>query len=185
MTMANEELESMIESANPDQLLQLLENLPDGIKSSINSHIRMEMASAHLDPEISALYLAAGTGERAPGSRKGPGYIRAKPAIAFLNKRLIHWQLEVIRGMGIDYVIIHGRLKENRQQIKNIIGYGETYGVKVRYTPSRFDLENTGSAGRRAPKSARDPITPPYRTSGNLGREYARWGSRSDVLLSA
>ncbi len=35
--------------------------------------------------------------------------------------------------------------KENRYQIRSIAGYGEAHGVRVRYSPVRYDRENTGS----------------------------------------
>src|SRR3989344_9179140 len=144
--MPHQKLEGLIESANSQQLREILLQLPEGTKNAIADAMRREHLYAPVDPEVGAIYLVAGTGERAPGSRKGPGYIRAKTAIDFLNRPLVNWHLDVIRSLGIDHMIILGRLKENRQQTRRLIGYGEYHNIGVRYTPSRFDLEKTGSA---------------------------------------
>ena len=129
-----------------DKIKDMLLRLPEGTQYLIKESIRREELSAPTDPDIGALYLVAGTGERAPGSRKGPGYIRAKPVITFLGRPLIKWQLDVIRNLGFDKMILVGRLKENRQQTKKVVGYGQFHNVKIRYTPSKFDLYKTGSA---------------------------------------
>jgi NDP-sugar pyrophosphorylase family protein len=42
------------------------------------------------------------------------------------------------------YVVAHG--KENRYQIKVMIGYGEGFGVDVKYSPVKYDALSTGSA---------------------------------------
>ena len=41
-------------------------------------------------------------------------------------------------------MIAHG--KENRYQIKVMIGYGEGFGVDVKYSPVKYDSLSTGSA---------------------------------------
>ena len=66
--------------------------------------------------------------------------------MAFLGKRLIHWALEILKAEGIKeyYLVAHG--KENRYQVKMLIGYGEHLGVDVQYSPVKFDALSTGSA---------------------------------------
>lgn len=144
--MPEKELERVVAAANHDELKQALLQLPPGLQEVVSNALQRRLSYSETDSEIGAVYLVAGTGDRAPGSRKGPGYIRAKPAIPFLNRPLMHWHLDVIRNLGIDHMIIAGRKKENRQQTRRLIGYGDNHDMSIRYTPSRFDLEITGSA---------------------------------------
>ena len=97
--------------------------------------------------DIVGVGLAGGQGVRArPLTLKAPGYLRSKAAMAFLGRRLIRWVMEILSAEGIKeyYLIAHG--KENRYQIKVLIGYGETLGVDVQYSPVKFDAPSTGSA---------------------------------------
>jgi len=101
-------------------------------------------------PEVSELVgigLAGGQGVRArPLTLKAPGYLRSKAAMSFLGRRLIRWVIQILSSEGIKeyYVIAHG--KENRYQIKVMIGYGEGFGVDVTYSPVKYDALSTGSA---------------------------------------
>ena len=97
--------------------------------------------------DIVGVGLAGGQGVRArPLTLKAPGYLRSKAAMAFLGRRLIRWVMEILSAEGIKeyYLIAHG--KENRYQIKVLVGYGETLGVDVQYSPVKFDALSTGSA---------------------------------------
>jgi NDP-sugar pyrophosphorylase family protein len=97
--------------------------------------------------DIVGVGLAGGQGVRArPLTLKAPGYLRSKAAMAFLGRRLIRWVMEILSTEGIKeyYLIAHG--KENRYQIKVLVGYGETLGVDVQYSPVKFDARSTGSA---------------------------------------
>ena len=97
--------------------------------------------------DVVGVGLAGGQGVRArPLTLKAPGYLRSKAAMAFLGKRLIRWVLEILRAEGIKeyYLVAHG--KENRYQVKMLIGYGEHLGVDVQYSPVKFDALSTGSA---------------------------------------
>src|SRR5947207_4384032 len=97
--------------------------------------------------DVVGIGLAGGQGVRArPLTLKAPGYLRSKAAMAFLGRRLIRWVMLVLTAEGIKeyYVIAHG--KENRYQIKVMIGYGEELGVDVRYSPVKYDALSTGSA---------------------------------------
>jgi len=101
-------------------------------------------------PEVSdvvGIGLAGGQGMRArPLTLKAPGYLRSKAAMSFLGRRLISWVMTILSSEGIKdyYVIAHG--KENRYQIKVMIGYGEGFGVDVKYSPVKYDALSTGSA---------------------------------------
>jgi NDP-sugar pyrophosphorylase family protein len=97
--------------------------------------------------EIVGIGLAGGQGLRArPLTLKAPGYLRSKAAMSFLGRRLIRWVMQILSSEGIKdyYVIAHG--KENRYQIKVMIGYGEGFGVDVKYSPVKYDALSTGSA---------------------------------------
>ncbi len=76
--------------------------------------------------DIVGIGLAGGQGVRArPLTLKAPGYLRSKAAMSFLGRRLIRWVIQILSSEGIKeyYVIAHG--KENRYQIKVMLGYGE------------------------------------------------------------
>lgn len=91
--------------------------------------------------------LAAGRGVRfRPLSLKAKGYLRAKAAVRLLGRRVLDWIVGILQQQGVEDFIMVTKGKENRYQIKSIIGYGEGLGVRVRYSHVRFDHENTGSA---------------------------------------
>ncbi|MGH2686322.1 MAG: sugar phosphate nucleotidyltransferase [Actinomycetota bacterium] len=97
--------------------------------------------------DVVGVGLAGGQGVRArPLTLKAPGYLRSKAAMAFLGRRLIRWVLEILQAEGIKeyYLVAHG--KENRYQVKMLIGYGEQLGVDVQYSPVKYDALSTGSA---------------------------------------
>ncbi|MFB3739824.1 MAG: sugar phosphate nucleotidyltransferase [Candidatus Velamenicoccus archaeovorus] len=97
--------------------------------------------------EVVGIGLAGGQGVRArPLTLKAPGYLRSKAAMSFLGRRLIRWVIEILSSEGIKeyYIIAHG--KENRYQIKVMIGYGEGFGADVKYSPVKYDALTTGSA---------------------------------------
>ncbi len=97
--------------------------------------------------EVVGIGLAGGQGVRArPLTLKAPGYLRSKAAMSFLGRRLIHWVIQVLASEGIKeyYIVAHG--KENRYQIKVMIGYGESIGVGVQYSPVKYDALSSGSA---------------------------------------
>ncbi len=91
--------------------------------------------------------LAGGSGVRArPLTLKAPGYLRSKAAMAFVGRRLIRWVLQILQAEGMKeyYIVAHG--KENRYQIKVLVGYGEDLGVDIQYSPVKYDALSTGSA---------------------------------------
>lgn len=97
--------------------------------------------------EVVGIGLAGGQGIRArPLTLKAPGYLRSKAAMSFLGRRMIRWVLQILSSEGIKeyYIIAHG--KENRYQIKVMIGYGEGFGVDVKYSPVKYDSLSRGNA---------------------------------------
>ena len=103
--------------------------------------------SALATAQIIGLGLAAGRGERfRPLTLKAKGYLRAKAAVRFLGLRVLDWLIRILRDQGISDFIMVTKGKENRYQMKSIAGYGESMDVRIRYSPVRFDHENTGSA---------------------------------------
>jgi NDP-sugar pyrophosphorylase family protein len=97
--------------------------------------------------DVVGIGLAGGQGVRArPLTLKAPGYLRSKAAMAFLGRRLIRWVVMILSAEGMKeyYIVAHG--KENRYQIKVLIGYGEEFGVDIQYSPVKFDALSTGSA---------------------------------------
>src|SRR5437867_8664889 len=97
--------------------------------------------------DLVGIGLAGGQGVRArPLTLKAPGYLRSKAAMAFVGRRLIRWVMQILSAEGIKqyYLVAHG--KENRYQIKVLIGYGEDLGVDVMYSPVKYDSLSTGSA---------------------------------------
>src|SRR5437016_5500545 len=97
--------------------------------------------------DVIGIGLAGGQGLRArPLTLKAPGYLRSKAAMVFLGRRLMRWVVQILTAEGIKdyYVVAHG--KENRYQIKVLIGYGEEFGVDVKYSPVKYDALSTGSA---------------------------------------
>ncbi|MHB9133254.1 MAG: sugar phosphate nucleotidyltransferase [Armatimonadota bacterium] len=91
--------------------------------------------------------LAAGRGLRfRPLSLKAREYLRAKAAVRLLGRRVLDWIIAILQQQGVEDYIMVTKGKENRYQIKQIVGYGEGLGVRVRYSHVRFDKDNTGSA---------------------------------------
>ncbi len=90
--------------------------------------------------------LAAGCGVRSrPLTLKAHGYLRAKAAMHFLGRRVLDWVMHDLHQQGVHEFVMVTRGKENRYQVKNIIGYGEALGAAVRYSPVRYDEMNRGS----------------------------------------
>ena len=96
--------------------------------------------------DVVGIGLAGGQGTRArPLTLEAADYIRSKATMCFAGRPLIEWQLMGLQDQGVDdfYIIVNGR--ENRSQIKDVIGHGEALGAQVRYSRSRMDQHNTGS----------------------------------------
>jgi len=121
--------------------------LQDEQKTIRDTQLLTALPDSPATTHILGFGLAAGRGERfRPLTLKAKGYLRAKAAVRFLGQRVLDWLVHILRRQGIDDFIMITKGKENRYQIKNILGYGESLGVRVRYSPVRFDHDNTGSA---------------------------------------
>ena len=97
--------------------------------------------------DVIGIGLAGGQGVRArPLTLKAPGYLRSKGAMAFVGRRLIRWVIQILSAEGMKqyYIVAHG--KENRYQIKVLLGYGDEFGIDVQYSPVKYDALSTGSA---------------------------------------
>lgn len=96
--------------------------------------------------QLIGIGLAAGSGIRCrPLTLKAKNYIRAKAAVPFLGRRVLDWVLHDLRDQGVRDFVMVAKGKENRYQIKNMVGYGESLGATIRYSPVRFDQTNRGS----------------------------------------
>lgn len=96
--------------------------------------------------QVVGIGLAGGQGMRArPLTLEAFGYLRSKATISFAGRALVEWQVAGFRDQGIDtfYVVANGR--ENRYQVKDVLGHGEDLRVRVRYSRPRMDQHNTGS----------------------------------------
>lgn len=85
-----------------------------------------------------AMILAAGRGERMrPLTDKTP-----KPLLQVGGKRLIEYHLEALAAAGfVEVVINHAHLGE---QIEQVLGSGERYGLRIHYSPEGTALETGG-----------------------------------------
>lgn len=96
--------------------------------------------------QITGIGLSAGSGIRfRPLTLKARDYIRAKGAVNFLGRRVLEWILHDLQDQGVQDYLMVTKGKENRYQIKNMVGYGENLGCDIRYSPVRFDQLNRGS----------------------------------------
>ncbi len=97
--------------------------------------------------EVIGIVLAGGRGERArPLTVKAPGYLRSKAAMSICGRRVIQWLIALMRGQGIEDFFVIAQGKENRYQSKMLVGHGERFGARIRYSRTRFDPADTGSA---------------------------------------
>lgn len=110
------------------------------------SHRRRTARPGRGPAGLCAIALAGGRGIRArPLTLISRDYMRSKAAITLLGRPLVEWMVLFLRGQGLTefYVLANGR--ENRTQIKEILGDGGRLGVEVGYSRARFDRYNTGS----------------------------------------
>ncbi|MEN8169840.1 MAG: N-acetylmuramate alpha-1-phosphate uridylyltransferase MurU [Pseudomonadota bacterium] len=101
---------------------------------------------------MKAMILAAGRGERMrPLTDHTP-----KPLLSVGNKRLIEYHLEALASAGFDEVVInHAHLGE---QIEQVLGGGERYGVRIHYSPEAGALETGGGIFRALPLLGDEPF---------------------------
>jgi NDP-sugar pyrophosphorylase family protein len=95
---------------------------------------------------IVGIALAGGLGVRArPLTLTSPGNVRSKATVKLLGRPLIDWQVRALQEQGVDDFRVVAKGRENRFQIRDVLGYGDRYGVRVRYSRSRHDRANVGS----------------------------------------
>lgn len=95
---------------------------------------------------VHAIALAGGRGIRAlPLTLISNDYMRSKAAINLLGRPLVEWMVCFLRDQGVTEFSVLANGRENRTQIKEILGDGRRLGAEVRYSRSRFDRFNTGS----------------------------------------
>jgi len=101
---------------------------------------------------MKAMILAAGRGERMrPLTDTTP-----KPLLSAGGKRLIEYHLEALAKAGFDEIVInHAHLGE---QIEEVLGNGERYGVSIRYSAEGKALETGGGIFRALPLLGKEPF---------------------------
>ena len=110
------------------------------------------------------MILAAGR-----GTRMRPLTERvAKPLLKIRNTTLIEHNLMQLKSAGIDEVVIN--VSYLADQIKQALGDGERYGVKIRYSDESAQLLGTGGGIRRALKILGD--SPFLVISGDVWTDY-------------
>lgn len=87
-----------------------------------------------------AMILAAGFGTRLWPLTIG----RTKPAIPFLNRPLIAYTIEYLRRFGVEEIIIN--LHHEPASVRDQIGDGSRYGVKIVYSVEEPDILGTAGA---------------------------------------
>ncbi|MCC6444336.1 MAG: response regulator [Armatimonadetes bacterium] len=97
--------------------------------------------------EMVGIGLVAGRGRRSrPITLQAKGYLRSKAAMPFLGRTIIEAVFSILCDQGIDDYLLVVKGRENREQVKSLIGYGEAMRIRVRYSPTDLDAHNTGSA---------------------------------------
>ncbi|HEX4721343.1 MAG TPA: NDP-sugar synthase [Pseudonocardiaceae bacterium] len=95
---------------------------------------------------VVGIALAGGLGVRGrPITLSSPGQVRSKATIGLLGRPLIEWQIDTLHEQGVDEFCVVAKGRENRCQIKDVLGYGERHDVRVRYSRPRHDRTNSGS----------------------------------------
>jgi NDP-sugar pyrophosphorylase family protein len=95
---------------------------------------------------IVGIALAGGLGVRArPITLSSPGQVKSKATIRLLGRPLIEWQFDCLHEQGVEEFCVVAKGQTNRGQIRDVIGYGERHGVRVRYSRPRDDRVNVGS----------------------------------------
>jgi NDP-sugar pyrophosphorylase family protein len=130
------------------EVLTRLDEIIDGVKIRNRSHAIEYLLSQSLAPKVSQAVILAG----GPGVKMRPlTYEVPKPLIPVRGRPLIEYTIELLREAGIREIILAiGHLGE---KIKEEVGGGRKYGVKVSYSEEESFL---GSAG--ALRNAREFI---------------------------
>jgi NDP-sugar pyrophosphorylase family protein len=89
---------------------------------------------------MKAMILAAGFGTRLWPLTVG----RTKPAIPFLNRPLIAYTIEYLKQFGVEDLIIN--LHHEPDSVREQIGDGSGYGVRIRYSVEEPEILGTSGA---------------------------------------
>jgi MurNAc alpha-1-phosphate uridylyltransferase len=101
---------------------------------------------------MKAMILAAGLGKRmSPLTDKTP-----KPMLLAGGQPLIHYQIERLRLAGVKEILIN--LAYLGEQIRDFVGTGERYGLKVDYSSEPFPLETGGAIARALDDLGAEPF---------------------------
>lgn len=101
---------------------------------------------------MKAMILAAGRGER---MRPLTDYT-PKPLLKVGGKPLIVWHIERLAQAGFNEIVInHAHLG---QQIEEALGDGETWGVRIQYSPEKVALETAGGIANALPLLGDEPF---------------------------
>lgn len=130
-------------------LLKLLDEGIDGVKIRNRSHAIEFFLSQVLSPKVSqAVILAGGQGVK----MRPLTYEIPKSLIPVRGRPVIEYTIDLLRNVGIrDIIIVTGYLGE---RIKETLGNGQKYGVKITYSHENRPL---GSAG--ALRNAKDLLS--------------------------
>jgi len=120
-------------------LLRRLDDIIDGVKIRNRSHAIEYLLSQSLAPKVTqAIILAGGKGVK----MRPLTYEVPKPLIPVAGRPVIEYTIEMLRSAGIREIIIAiGHLGE---KIRDSLGNGKKFGVKLTYSEETGDL---GSAG--------------------------------------
>lgn len=121
-------------------LLRILDETIDGVKIRNRSHAIEFLLSQILAPKVSqAVILAGGVGVK----MRPLTYEVPKPLIPVRGRPVIEYTIDLLRDAGIrDVIIATGHLGE---KIKEAVGNGQKYGVKISYSHEGRPLGNAGA----------------------------------------
>src|SRR3954469_2436614 len=69
---------------------------------------------------------------------------RTKPAIPILGKPLVGYTAEYLAGFGIDEIVVN--LHHRPQSVRNALGDGSRFGVKLHYIEEQPEILGTSGA---------------------------------------
>jgi NDP-sugar pyrophosphorylase family protein len=82
--------------------------------------------------------------------------LRAKPVIPVLNRPLLHWTLELLARHGVREVVIN--LHHLPDSIRDAVGAGRRFGLRVRYSHERRILGTSGGPRKARRLLGDEPI---------------------------
>src|SRR6266508_1944534 len=89
-----------------------------------------------------AMILAAGLGTRL----RPLTYVMPKPVAPVLNRPIVAWIAELLRQHGFDDVVTN--LSYRPEQIREVLGGGSDFGLRITYSDEREPLGTAGGVGK-------------------------------------